>query len=680
MFRSIKTPLIALTLLSLLVVTVAVSMIAFSEYEESAKEGVDAMSQNLSDDLLGMLSGQPDEFELTTLLLRLDRVESVKNAFIFNKDWSLLSSYQGQAGDDLPLNIQDVTKRVRDMPLGLSNQDDELVVVKMIGDERLPLGYLHVVHDLSQPADDNRRKLFLRIAPLAALVGLATLGIVFWLLETWVRPLTRLSNFVTKVGKTQDYGLRPKQESYYELARLSRDIGSMMDRIEDESNKNSQYTRQLIEQQAAMEKLANYDALTGLPNRKYFVENLKQALENAEQQQSDLALLFLDLDGFKGVNDTFGHEMGDRLLVQIAERLGALVREDDFISRLGGDEFLVLLGNNPNEFLIASICESIIFEVQQSAIIDDIELKVGASIGVAMATQSDFEISEFMSNADLAMYRSKLEGKGRYTMFVESMMQDNKRKLKLASKLEAVIENNRLKLFYQPRVNTQGQVVAFEALVRWLDEEMGFVSPAEFIPIAEQSGKITALTLWVVNQACQDFSELQHQFGEQINLSINLSANDVAHPNLLEKFTQIMSRHNMMPQSLEFELTESAYLENFQVANRFIDDIREIGCQIALDDFGTGYSSLAYLTQINIDTLKIDKQFIDHLNESQRTKLITRSIIEMANGLQLSVCAEGIEEQAQADFLIDAGCQQLQGYYYAKPAPLNKINQSLRTG
>ena len=286
---------------------------------------------------------------------------------------------------------------------------------------------------------------------------------------------------------------------------------------------------------------------------------------------------------------------------------------------------------------------------------------------------SDHSLSDLVSNADVAMYRSKMAGRGTYTIFAREMMEDIKRKLLIASSITSAIKNDEFELVYQGKVSPQENLIGFEALLRWRHPRLGAVSPGEFIPIAEQSGKITDITRWVLERLCRDLPRIHEIAGNKRPVSVNLSALDLKKPGLLEFIEGLLDTYQIDPAWLEFEVTESAYLENFDVANRFFQAISKMGCSLALDDFGVGYSSLSYLTRIRIDTLKIDKQFVDNIDSSDEDIVVTKAIIDMAKHLHLNICAEGIETRRQFDFLVENGCNQLQGYLFFKPTRLQDL-------
>jgi diguanylate cyclase (GGDEF)-like protein len=676
-FKTIKNTTTTLTVIAICFVCTAVLIFSIQEHEklylESVTNDLDGLSENMASDFVSLLAAEPDTFEISTLLLRLERYDNVKFAVVYDEEWQLQDTYFGDAFDttssDIDIQVNDLKKH----PLGVQVEKDELISLKLIGDTRLPVGYLLIVLDSLGPLTKSKFNLLMQVLPLTLLVVLLVIGISFFVQQRLFMPLSLLSNFAKNIRKTNDYSLRIDIRGKQEVAELSQDINLMMDTINKETQKNRQYTEQLKDQQKAMERLANFDSLTGLPNRQFFMETLRIELAKAQRNQQNLVLMYFDLDGFKGVNDSLGHETGDQLLIKVSERTKTILREGDIISRLGGDEFLVLLYNEPNDFMLFEIAERLVRGLSAPFDINTWEVQVGVSIGIAKASDSSFNVSEFVSNADIAMYRSKTIGRSTHTVFVPEMMEENKRKLHIANSIASAIKNDDFSLYYQGKVAPDGTIVGYEALIRWNSDSLGFVSPAEFIPIAEQSGKILQITKWVLERLCKDFKQLCSLNNREVTISVNLSAHDIKSPKLVTFVKGLFAKYNVEPRMVEFEVTESAYLENLDMANDFLSQLRDIGSSVALDDFGTGYSSLGYLTQINLNTLKIDKQFVDNLNVSDRSTLITKTIIEMAKQLNLQICAEGVETREQADFLIQNGCHQLQGYLFSKPASLESL-------
>ncbi|WP_339770630.1 EAL domain-containing protein [uncultured Paraglaciecola sp.] len=677
LFRTIKNTTTTLTVVAICLVCAAVLVSSVEEYEklylESTRGDLEGLSENLANDLVSLITTEPDTFEVTATLLRLDRYENVKYAVVYDSHWQRLNMYFGPLFTPSASEINIDLDRLKLSPLGVRVKDGELIALKLVGDARLPLGYLLIVNDAVGPLNKSKLTLLKRVLPLVLLVLFVAIVGSLLIQRQLFLPLSRLSRFAQKIQETHDYSLRINIDGKQEVTELSRDINSMMETINSETQKNINYTDQLKEQQKAMERLANFDGLTGLPNRQFFMETLRLELAKAKRDERNLVLMYFDLDGFKGVNDAFGHEVGDLLLMEVCRRTKSILRDGDLISRLGGDEFLILLHNEPNELELFEIAERLVNGLNVPFAIQTWEVQIGVSIGIARASDSNFNVSEFISNADIAMYRSKMAGRSTHTVFVPDMMEDNKRRLLIANSISNAIKHNEFSIHYQGKVSADEVIVGYEALIRWNSESMGVVSPAEFIPIAEQSGKILSITKWVIKKVCQELDQLLAIHPGEIVVSINLSAHDIKNTLLIDYIRTMFVRYNVQTSHIEFEVTESAYLENFDVANEFLKQIRDMGCSIALDDFGAGYSSLGYLTQIHLNTLKIDKQFVDNLNVSKRSTLVTKTIIEMAKQLNLQICAEGVETREQADFLIANGCHQLQGYLFAKPMSLLEL-------
>ena len=678
LFSSIRTTLIVFTVTAILIASFSVLTFSIIEHEnlyrEAVKSDLDGLSANMANDLVALMVNQPDPFELAALLLRLDRYDNVKYAKIFNRELTPLQRYYGPAvnrGEQMP--ALDEAIDLKSMQIGVSDTKSELIALKLIGEEQLPLGYLLIVNDIRGPLDQSKRALFLSALPFTLLVVGQSIVVVFLLHYKMLLPLTRLSEFARNVEQSKDYSLRIDIKGRHEVAALSHNINRMMSAINTETDKNLKQTRELVDQRKAMERLANFDTLTGLPNRQFFMENLLIELARAKRATQDVALMFFDLDGFKGVNDSFGHEIGDLLLIEISKRVKAYMREGDLVSRLGGDEFLILLHNDPDELTLVNIANRIIDGLREPVRIDKWEINIGVSIGIARASDADYDLSRFVSNADVAMYRSKMSGRGIYTIFAKEMMEDARRKLQIASSISSAIKHDEFELVYQGKVSPQENLIGFEAMLRWHSPKLGAVFPNEFIPIAEQSGKIVSVTRWVLERLCCEMPQIHQLAGKKLAVSVNLSALDLKNPGLFAFIQGLLDTYQVDPVCLEFEVTESAYLENFEMANSFFQAASQAGFSLALDDFGTGYSSLSYLTKIPINTLKIDKQFVHNLGSSDKDCLVTEAIIGMAKRLKLNICAEGVETREQLEFLVQNGCNQLQGYLFFKPTRLQDL-------
>ncbi len=678
-FRTIRSSMAAFISIAITLACFAVLVVSLSVHEElyldAVQKDLDGLSSNLADDLLPIMSAEnPDNFEVTTALLSLDRYENVKYAIIYDRDFSVVDLYGGKSlssKDQIDLKLD--SNILVNLPLGVMVRGGELLAFKHIGEISLPQGYLLIINDVESPLNQSKRALLYRVLPLTILAIAIGIFVSSWQNYRLLLPLKKLAIIARKIKKTNDYSINLVIDGKREVKDLSDEINSMMHTIAHETTINKEYTEKLKCQQQTMERMANYDSLTGLPNRHNFLSMVQNALTSRDQANNNPVLIYCDLDGFKSVNDIHGHEIGDKLLIMVSQRLKHYINHQDIVSRIGGDEFLILLTQTPSKEKIEDVALNIVEGLSESFTINGWEVDISVSVGVSCGNQADYDVNKLIANSDIAMYHAKLNGKNTFAIFEAGMMQANKRRLDIANAIPGAIKNDEFELHYQAKVNCDEKIVGFEALIRWNSYELGFVSPVEFISIAEQSGRVGLITKWVIARVCRDIAQLKQKFGENIVVALNLSANDLKDTDLFSTIHKSFSAHNVDARSIEFEVTESAFLENFERANEFFDKLAIMGCSLALDDFGTGYSSLSYLTKIKLNTLKIDKQFIDDIGISKRTTLITQTIVEMARNLNLKVCAEGVETREQKALLVEMKCDQLQGYLFAKPQALHQL-------
>lgn len=415
--------------------------------------------------------------------------------------------------------------------------------------------------------------------------------------------------------------------------------------------------------------LANFDPLTGLPNRTQLNNHLKYALSLAKRSSGHLALLFLDLDHFKDINDTLGHSTGDALLIEVAGRLCQVLREEDTVTRLGGDEFILLLPGN-DALGAARVAQKLLDAIAESYLIEHYDLTLTASIGIALYPEDGLDLEALSKSADAAMYRAKQEGRQCYRFFTPEMQARSARNLQLVNALHHALEHRQLQLHYQPQIAMQdGRIIGAEALLRWSHPELGSVSPAEFIPVAESSGLILPIGEWVLRCAIRQAKIwIENGFGPLI-MAVNLSAVQFRHPDLPELVTRILNEENLAPESLELELTESVAMHNPPGAIAVMNNLYERGIRMSIDDFGTGYSSLSYLKKFKAYKLKIDQSFVRDINIDPEDKAIVSAIINLAKSLGLQTIAEGVETIEQQAFLREQGCDQMQGYLFSRPVP-----------
>ncbi|MDC8829814.1 bifunctional diguanylate cyclase/phosphodiesterase [Alteromonas gilva] len=429
-----------------------------------------------------------------------------------------------------------------------------------------------------------------------------------------------------------------------------------------------------------LEHLAHYDTLTDLPNRLLLKSRIEHAESRTKRHSEDkIALLFLDLDQFKLVNDSLGHMMGDELLKQVATRLTSIIREDDTVSRLGGDEFVILLEEVRKVEDLEKVAQSILQCMNQPFSLHGKEAFVSVSIGIAVYPNDTRDAGQLLTFADAAMYKAKQSGRNCYAFYTDAITKLADRKLKIANELKKAIQNDELELYYQPQINllTQ-QIVGAEALIRWHHPEEGLLAPNAFIGIAEESGIIHELSKWVLRKGCQQLKKWQDN-KLNISLSLNVSSKDFNFPDFITDIGALIEEHAIQTQFLELELTETAIMEHPQQALFTLTQIREMGVSVAVDDFGIGHSAIAYLKKFPVTKLKIDRSFIHELESDESNRTLVATIINLAKSFDLSVVAEGIEIAAHEQVLIELGCDIGQGYLYSKPVPCAEFEQLLGT-
>jgi diguanylate cyclase (GGDEF)-like protein len=423
---------------------------------------------------------------------------------------------------------------------------------------------------------------------------------------------------------------------------------------------------------------AFHDALTDLPNRILFNDRLKLALAAAHRSQQTVAVMFLDLDRFKVINDSLGHSIGDELLQDVANRLKLCLREGDTVARWGGDEFTLLLPQAQSMDDTTLTAYRILDALKQPFTIREQELHITASIGIALSTADD-DAEILLQNADVALYRSKEHGRGTYQLFSPAMNSKMPDLLALENELRHAIERDELLLCYQPKINIQtGAIVGLEALIRWQHPERGLVSPATFIPLAEETGLIIEIGEWVLRSACQQTVEWHHQGLLPLSIAVNLSPRQFFQPNLPEVVDQVLLQTQLPPQSLELEVTETTAVKNMDFTKSVLRQLKDIGVHIAMDDFGTGYSSLNYLKELPFNTLKIDQSFIRDLKPKSTDVEIIKAVLGLGRGLNLEIVAEGVDNEEQLGVLQMLECEIVQGYLFSRPLPAAEITTMLQ--
>jgi diguanylate cyclase (GGDEF)-like protein len=439
--------------------------------------------------------------------------------------------------------------------------------------------------------------------------------------------------------------------------------------------------RQLRQLNDQLSHQAYHDPLTGLVNRVHLTLKVQDALERAARSNGLISVLFIDLDNFKAVNDSLGHSAGDKLLMQVAERLRACLRRLDTPARLGGDEFAVLLEELDGISEAVRISERMLGALRAPFILDEKEVFVNASIGIAASHPTQTDPEELLRNADVAMYAAKERGKGCYVLFEDRLHVAVLQRLALETDLRFAVERDQLVLHFQPIFDlANDRIDGFEALVRWNHPERGMIPPGEFIPLAESSGLIVPIGKWVVAQACQQLKALEMRCGtdRRLHMALNVSPRQLLDPTLIQDVSDALAAADIAPHQLVLEITEGVLMQDVHASAQRLAELKTLGVRLAIDDFGTGYSSLSYLRRFPVDILKIDQSFVRGIGTESEDTVLTEAIVTLARALHLQIVAEGIETSAQLAYLRRLGCDQGQGYLLGRPQPIERVELLLR--
>lgn len=532
------------------------------------------------------------------------------------------------------------------------------------------------------------------------LLGLAFAGLLVWLMRTTIiKRLEKLdrqiADIITKRSTTERVTITGNDE----ITTLSSEINTLLDNVqasrEELERRAQQYSQDLINTNAQLQqnmsdfkviekewsshkeqitRLAHYDSVTSLPNQVLFNEIFNKSLRHADRQEKMLAVLFIDLDQFKKVNDDFGHSNGDLVLKEIALRFSSVIRAGDNLARLSGDEYVILLNDIAHPKFAGSVADKLLQACAKPIKISGQEITLSASIGICVFPNDGMTLEDLYRNADIAIYKAKRSGGGIFQYFTKELNEEAHQHMELEAALRKAVETKAFRLFYQPKLNLlDGTLSGVEALLRWDDPVLGSVSPTRFIPLAEENGLIMKLGAWALREACRANKSWQNQGYAPITMSVNLSAKQFSHPDLSQLIAAALEDSGLQANYLEVEITETAIMENVKTAISQLNEIKNLGVKIALDDFGTGYTSISYLKQFPISTLKIDQSFIKGIPTSQNDMAITGAIIAMAHNLGLEVVAEGVETTEQISYLAEHRCDVVQGYFMSRPLSETKM-------
>lgn len=422
--------------------------------------------------------------------------------------------------------------------------------------------------------------------------------------------------------------------------------------------------------------LAYHDTLTGLPNRMLFIDRIDQAISRAQREQDQFALMFIDIDHFKVINDSMGHEAGDQLLNIVSKRLKNILRKTDTVARLGGDEFTVIVEDLEEPEWVVSVANNILMLLDQPAEINGKEVHIGGSIGIAMYPQDGENVGALLKNADTAMYKAKDMGRQTFQFYASEMSHKAMQRLDLENQLRHALKNEEFIVYYQPKINlSNNQCTGVEALVRWNHPERGIITPDEFIALAEETGLIIQLDEWVMRTACLQFKKWQSSGSTLVSLSVNISARHFQEGGLVERCQKILKGTLITADNLEIELTESALVDNYCNAKDVLNEIHEMGVGIALDDFGTGYASMSYLKEFPFDSVKIDRSFVQDIPDNPENTAIVGAIIQLTKALKLKLVAEGVETEQQKKYLSEHECSYGQGFLWSEPVSADAMEK-----
>ncbi len=428
---------------------------------------------------------------------------------------------------------------------------------------------------------------------------------------------------------------------------------------------------------ATIQDMATHDSLTGLPNRASLSDTLQHAVSKADRNKNGLALFFIDLDNFKSINDTLGHPTGDQLLREMARRIRASIRDSDLVARLGGDEFVVMIESVAERAGLQLLATKILLAISEPAQLQGHEVKVTASIGIATFPADGKDVPTLLANADMAMYRAKAQGRARTSEYSADLGADAVERFEIEKGMRSGMQNHEFHLYYQPKIDfNSGKMLGVEALIRWHHPKLGVLGPDRFIPVAEATNFILPLGKWVINEACRQARAWQDANMPMFPIAVNLSVKQLADLSLSQDVADALRLSGVNPAMIELEVTETAVMRNLDEAVVILESFRALGVRVAIDDFGTGYSSLAYLKQLPVDILKVDRAFVKDLPHNRDDLAITRAIIAMAHGLSMTVVAEGVEQKHQFDSLRDSGCDEYQGFY-CSPAMESGVLETL---
>ena len=671
---SLRTKLNLATMLALLAIAVASSALSVLSYYQEAEQRLNssvAERARLTSRELGgaLLDGDPQQAQQVLFGLRL--APDVLYARMLDMRGQQVAQYRNPGWREAPLEFDGpVRSGQRLQPGYLENLEPVFV-------NGTPVGTLLIATDLS----------FFRYDLVAFCIKVILVTLVAVLLAVLaisraqrrlLAPLTALAGFIARVIDERRYDLRNETPARDEVGTLSEGINDLLQRISDRDASLHKELAERSESQRRLEELAHFDPLTKLPNRHFFSRQLERALSDAQRSGSAGALVLIDLNGFSRVNQAFGHDAGDTLLVHLSRRIGARLREGDMLCRLGGDDFALILEQVSGEGHILAVVNKIMAAIAEPVALGEGEAQVSARVGIAVFPVDGGEPHEVLRNAEAALVRAKKGDDVPYCFYAPDMRDRTHPRLNMEFELHRALERRELRLYFQPQVTlSDNEVRGFEALVRWEHPERGMLMPGDFIPIAEENGAlIRAISDWTVDAACAQIAAWRAQGYQTVPVAVNFSPAQLRDARIVARLEEVLRARNVPAGALELEIPENLLMAEPRAGETLVE-LRQLGLRIALDDFGTGYSSLAYLKELPITALKIDRGFVHGLPDSAKYSSIVRAIVSLAGHLGFDTIAEGVERSRQVDMLRAMGCTAYQGFCYSAAVPADEAARFL---
>ncbi len=658
-FISISSAFIAGSVISVLLITFEY----FSEKELSVQESrtfAKILAVNIADSV-----AQQDIRGVSNTLSSIEYNNKIIQTFALDNSWKIIGSfYKGKSFTNKNKIINTIKENQNVWSNGCFYS-----VVPIVKDTS-EYGHLVVVVSLEQFYSKILGNIMI-ILFVVLIAVLITFRLRRVLQESILQPIDTLNSITTQIIKTKKLDASFPSFNNDEVGELANNFQNMISDLDS-------YHEELHSKRESLFHQANYDTLTDLPNRTYFYKQLDQSISRSQRSGEKFALFFIDLDQFKEVNDTFGHGYGDKLLQNVSLRLTEVLRENDILARLGGDEFTIIMSNF-NEYYSASVLAQKILDILEMPItVDGEELFISCSIGISLYPQDAQSANQLLKHADIAMYRSKNDGRNRYNFYTKEMTQKVVQRVKMQSKIRKALENREFILYYQAQYNIQTEsIVGVEALVRWREKSGEIKLPDSFIPFAEDLGMVVPINRQVMHMAMKQakiWSDENLYFGR---ISVNASIEQIEDENFVSFVKTLLKETSCKAEWITLELTETQVMNNAKTSIKVLKELSEMGLEIAVDDFGTGHSSLSYLKQLPINKLKIDRSFIEDIPNDADTIAIVDAIIAISKSLKIGIIAEGVESEEQKEFLLSRGCYRIQGFLYSRPIPAHEIMKKL---